>query len=80
MYIHIYLYAYMCVCIYIYILVYTYVFSSEGAKYCTPEIDTSEITADSQWHSRMACQWHFPTDVHFCAPGEADAKEAGRWL
>ena len=26
-----------------------------GAKYCTPEIDTSEIIVDSQWH--------FPTDL-----------------
>ena len=29
-----------------------------GARYCTPEINTSEIIVDFQWHS--------PMDSHFC--------------
>ena len=35
--------------------------SGTGAKYCTPEIDTSEINVDFQWHFPMDVQWHFPT-------------------
>ena len=35
-----------------------------GEKDCTPEINTSEIIVDFQWHFPMDCQWHFPTDVH----------------
>ena len=33
-----------------------------GAKDRTPEIDTSEIIVDLQWHVPMDVQWHFPTD------------------
>ena len=36
-----------------------------GAKDCTPEIDTSEITLDAQWHFPMDFQRHFPKDF-FC--------------
>ena len=35
-----------------------------GAKDCTPEIDTSEIIVDFQWHFPMDCQWHFPPEFH----------------
>ena len=35
-----------------------------GAKYCTPEIDTSEIIVDFQCHFPMDFQWHFPTTCH----------------
>ena len=38
-----------------------------GARYCTPEINTSEIIVDYQWHSPMDCQWHFPTEFHVSA-------------
>ena len=34
------------------------------AKYYTPEINTSEIIVDFQWHFPMDCQWHFPTSFH----------------
>ena len=37
-----------------------------GAKDCRPEIDTSEIIVDLQWHFPMDFQWHFPTEFHFC--------------
>ena len=33
----------------------------KGAKDCTPEINTSEILVDFQWHFPMSCQWHSPT-------------------
>ena len=32
-----------------------------GAKDSTPEIDTSEIIVDFQWHFPMDFQWHAPT-------------------
>ena len=35
-----------------------------GAKDCTPEIKTSEIIVDVQWHIPMDVQWHVPTDVN----------------
>ena len=35
--------------------------AKSGTKYCTPEIDTSEIIVDFQWHFQMDFQWHFPT-------------------
>ena len=35
-----------------------------GTKDCTPEIDTSEIIVDFQWHFPMDVQWHFQMDVH----------------
>ena len=38
-----------------------------GAKYCTPEIDTSEIIVDFQWHFPMDLQWYFPKDCHLSA-------------
>ena len=38
-----------------------------GAKDCTPEINTSEIILDFQWHFPMDCQWHFPTEFHWSA-------------
>ena len=38
---------------------------SLGAKYCTPEINTSEIIVEFQWHFPMAVQWHVPTTCHF---------------
>ena len=34
-----------------------------GAKDCTPEIDTSEIIVDCQWHFQMEFQSNFPTPV-----------------
>ena len=37
------------------------------AKDCTPEIDTSEIIVDCQWHFPMDCQWCVPTNLHFSA-------------
>ena len=40
-------------------------FSELGAKYCTPEINTSEIIVDFEWHFPMNFQWHFPKDCHF---------------
>ena len=40
-------------------------FLSVGAKYCTAEIDTSEIVG-LQWHVQMDCQWHVPMEFHFC--------------
>ena len=33
-----------------------------GAKDCTPEINTSEIIVDFQWHFPMDFQWCFPTE------------------
>ena len=38
--------------------------SKLGAKYCTPEIDTSEIIVDVQWHLPTYFQWHLPTQFH----------------
>ena len=38
-----------------------------GAKYSTPEINTSEIIVDCQWHFPMDVQWHFPMESHFSA-------------
>ena len=35
-----------------------------GAKDCTPEIDTSEIIVDFQWHFPMDFEWHFQTEFH----------------
>ena len=35
-----------------------------GANYYTPEINTSEIMVDFQWHFPMDFQWHFPTKFH----------------
>ena len=35
-------------------------------QYCTPEINTSEIIANCQLHFQIDCQWHFPTEFHFC--------------
>ena len=35
-----------------------------GAKKCTPEINTSEIIMDCQWHFPMDIQRHFPTCCH----------------
>ena len=35
-----------------------------GRKVARPEIDTSEIIAEFQWHFPMDCQWHFPTAFH----------------
>ena len=35
-----------------------------GAKDCKPEIDTSEIIVDFQWHFPMDCHSHFPTDFY----------------
>ena len=32
-----------------------------GAKYCTPEVNTSEVIVDAQWHYPMDVQWHSPT-------------------
>ena len=36
-----------------------------GAKDCTPEVDTSGIIVDFQWHVPMDCQLHFLTEFHF---------------
>ena len=41
------------VCVYIYIYI-SYI------KYCTPEIDTSEIIVELKWHFPMDFQWHGP--------------------
>ena len=49
--------------IYIYIYIYTYNITV-GAKYSTPEINTSEIIMDVQLHFPMDFQWHFPTESH----------------
>ena len=38
-----------------------------GAKDFTPEINTSEIIVDFQWHFPTDCQWYFPTESHFSA-------------
>ena len=38
---------------------------SLGAKDCTPEINTSEIIVDFQWHVPMDCQRYVPKDCHF---------------
>ena len=35
-----------------------------GPKYCTPQINTSEIIVDLQWHFPVDVQWHFPTEFH----------------
>ena len=35
------------------------------ANYCTPEINTSEIIVDFQWHFPVACRWQCPTEFHF---------------
>ena len=35
-----------------------------GATDCTPEIDTSEIMLDFQWHFPMDFEWQFPTNCH----------------
>ena len=37
----------------------------QGAKDCTPEINTSEIVVDFQWYFPMDVQWHFPTKLIF---------------
>ena len=37
----------------------------QGAKCCTPEINTSEIIMDFQWHFPIDLQWHFPMAFHF---------------
>ena len=52
----------------IYIYIYVYIYrcrgpratssGSLGAKDSTPEINTSEIAVD--------CQWHFPIEFHLC--------------
>ena len=68
----------MCIYIYIYIHTHTYVHRRPklGAKYCTPEIVTSEIIVDFRWHVPMdvfsgifqrhlTCQWYFAKDCHF---------------
>ena len=59
-------YVYVCIHIYIYICIYIYIYIIVGAKYCTPEINTSEIIVDFQWHFTIHFQWHFPMDFHFC--------------
>ena len=38
----------------------------QGQKICAPEIDTSEIIVDFQWHFPMDFERHFPTTFHFC--------------
>ena len=35
-----------------------------GAKDCKPEIHTSEIIVDFQWHFPRDFQWHFPAQFH----------------
>ena len=35
-----------------------------GARDCTPEINSSEIIVDFQWHFPMDGEWHVPTDFH----------------
>ena len=37
-----------------------------GANYCTPEINTSEIIVDFQWHFPMDVQRCFPVEFHMC--------------
>ena len=39
----------------------------KGQKKCPPEIDTSEIVVDFQWHSPTDFQQHFPTTFHVSA-------------
>ena len=46
--------------IHLYIYTYTYIL---GAKDCTPEIDTSEVIADFQWH--------VPMDFHVFSNGNS---------
>ena len=38
-------------------------FDQIGATYCTPEIDTSEIIVNCQWHVPINFQWQFQTDL-----------------
>ena len=37
-----------------------------GAKYCTPEINTSEVFVDFSgiFQRNVTCQWYFPKDCH----------------
>ena len=60
---------------YIYIYIYTHVYTYNvhihiyiyiWATYHTPEINTSEIIADFQWHFPMHVQLHFQRDMHVC--------------
>ena len=56
------------------------VFSRLGAKDCTPEIDTSEIIVDVQWHCPMDCQWNFPTEFHKSVPFPKDSHLSSGFL
>ena len=49
----------------LYIYIYIHII---GTKYCTPEINTSEVIVDFQWHFPMDFQWHFSTHFHAAAP------------
>ena len=40
------------------------IYIHKGATYCTPEINTSEITVDCHWHFPTDFQWHFPAEFH----------------
>ena len=60
---------------------------SLGAKDCTPEVDTSEVIADFQWHLPMDFQWHLPTDCPLSAvvskglsPGQRIFTEIVQWI
>ena len=50
-----------------------------GAKDCTPEIDTSEIIVDFQWHFPMICQWHFPTEFR-CSVVFSKGLSLSQWI
>ena len=50
-----------------------------GTDYCTPDIDTSEIIVDCQWHFPMDYQRCFPTDLNLsvvCSKGLS----LSRWI
>ena len=36
----------------------------QGQRNCTPEIDTSEIIKDFEWHFPVDFQWHVPMELH----------------
>ena len=50
-----------------------------GAKYCTLEIDTSEVIVDFQWPFPMDCQWHFPTQFHLSV-GVPKGLSLAQWI
>ena len=80
-YIHIYIYIYIYIHItvfitlyyiyYIYIYIY-HIILQYSIQYCTPEIDTSEVIVEFQWHFPMDYQLHFPMEFHYSAVSPKD--------